>query len=171
MNTLSLMIHVLAATILVGPQVLMFYAVTPATWMVEDERLKRDLVRVVAGRFAKLAGVAIVLLIATGLYQFYSVVPEAIQGDLNGYRFGMLFMLKMTLVVILLVLIVVHGVVIGRRIGRLADEVIAGTGDPAALESARRSSFAFSTMMLIVSISILLLGVALGYHDFSYAPN
>jgi len=168
MEAISLMIHVVAAAILVGPQVLMFYAVTPATWLIGEERLKRDVVKVVASRFAKLAIGSLVILLVTGLYQYYSIVPEAIQEDIFAYRFGEIFVLKMTLVTVLLALIVVHGAVLARRIGRMSDEVIAGRGDTGALESARMQTLLFSGIMVIVSLAILMLGAVLGHHEFVY---
>jgi len=66
MGTISLAIHVTAAALFVGPQILMFFAVIPATWLIEDnEKLRRQVTRVVAARFGMLAMIAIVLLVVT----------------------------------------------------------------------------------------------------------
>lgn len=171
MDTISLILHVTAAAILVGPQVLMFLAVTPATWLVDDERLKRDLVRVVAGRFGMLAGSALVVLLATGLYQFYAYVPESIQDDMMSYRFGIIFVVKMTLFTVLILLILAHTMFFSRRIARMSDAVLAGQEDPGALEYVRMQSFGFSVLLLVVSVAILWLGVTLGDHAYSYLPR
>ena len=171
MDTISLMLHVTAAAILVGPQVLMFLAVTPATWLVDDERLKRDILRVVAGRFGMLAAGSIVILLATGLYQFYFYVPEPIQQNMMDYRFGIIFIVKMTLVTVLLLLILTHTLIFSRRIARLSDAVIAGEEDPGQLEHARMQSFGFSVLLLVVSVSTLWLGVALGDWAYSHVPR
>ena len=40
-----------------------------------------------------------------------------------------------------------------------------------ALEKARRSSFMFSTLLLVVSIALLFLGVTLGHHPYSLQPS
>ena len=101
METLSLMIHVTAAAVLVGPQVLMFYAVIPSSWLIDDERLKRDLLAVVARRFGALAGLALITLLVTGLYQFYSVTPDFIREDINAYRYGQIFMIHVSSLTIL----------------------------------------------------------------------
>ena len=79
MDTISLGLHVFFASILVGPQVLLFLAVVPATWLIEDEGLRRSVTRVVTRRFGVLSGISLVGLLATGLYQFYSdgIVPVA----------------------------------------------------------------------------------------------
>ncbi|MCK9486578.1 MAG: hypothetical protein M0R73_07735 [Dehalococcoidia bacterium] len=171
MDTISLMLHVTAAAVLVGPQVLMFLAVTPATWLVDDERLKRDLVRVVAGRFGMLAGASLVVLLLTGLYQFYFYVPEAIQENMMDYRFGIVFVVKMSLFTVLVLLIFAHMIFFSRRIARLSDAVLAGEADPGTLEYARMQSFLFSVLLLLVSIAVLWLGVALGDHEYARLPR
>ncbi|MEX2372446.1 MAG: hypothetical protein WD800_01460 [Dehalococcoidia bacterium] len=168
MDTISLIIHVTAAAILVGPQVVMFFAVIPATWFIEDEELKRNVTRTIAGRFGMLAGASIVVLLVTGLYQFYTAVPEEIQGDMMAYRFGTIFIVKMTMVTVLLGLILAHTMIYSRRITRLSDAVLAGEAEPGDVEYARRQSFGFSVFLLLASVITLWLGVTLGHHDYSY---
>ena len=168
METLSLALHVLLAAVLVGPQVLLFFAVVPATWLIDDEGVHRAVTRVVTRRFATLTVVSLVGLLVTGLYQFYSIPPEAIREDMMEYRFGMVFAAKMTALTLLIVLIAVHGVVFGRRIRATSEAVERGEADAATLEQARRSSLLFSTLILLVSVAILVMGVTLGHHEYSY---
>ena len=170
MDNLSLIIHVSAAVLFIGPQVILFLAVVPATWLIEDERLRRDVTLVVTQRFAKLAGAALVVLLVTGLYQFYSVVPTNVSDDMMNYRFGTLFMTKMILFTIVVALVAFH-IVIGKRVGRLTEAVIAGEGEAFELDSARRNSFLLSALMILVSFAILAFGVMLGRAEFSYIPN
>jgi hypothetical protein len=40
-----------------------------------------------------------------------------------------------------------------------------------ALEQARKASFLFSTLLLVVSIALLFLGVTLGHHAYSLQPS
>ena len=172
MQTISLIIHVMAAAILFGPQLLMFYAVTPATWMITNEETRRAVVKVVAGRFGQLTMVALVLLLVTGLYQYYSIVPDSIRQDPSGYRFGAIFATKMGAFTTIIVLIGVHVSVFARRIARLSDAVIAGDeNERGALETARSQSFLFSLVLLIVTFGALALGVMLGDESFSYAQR
>lgn len=174
MDTISLIIHVTAAAVLVGPQVLLFLAVVPSTWLIEDERLRRDVTRVVTARFGMISGVAIVTLLLTGLYQFYEVVPEFVQDDITGYRFGPVFIVKMTLFTLLLVMIAVHAFVIAPRIGRWSDAVIADPDDQDAawyLDSQRRWSFLLTLGMVLVSLAVLFLGVTLGHHEYSHVER
>lgn len=169
MAALSLVIHVLLAAVLVGPQILMFLAVAPASWLIEDHDLRSSVVRVIARRFAVLSVVALVGLLITGLYQFTSpaIVPPAIRANINGYRWGGLFMLKMTLFVVLIAMIAFHGAVLARRIGRVTEEVKAGRLEHWELERARRNSLLFSGVMILVSIAILALGVLLAYAPYA----
>lgn len=170
MDNLFLILHVSAAVLFIGPQVILFLAVVPATWLIEDERLRRDVTLVVTQRFARLAGAALVLLLVTGLYQFYSVVPTNVSDDMMSYRFGALFMTKMILFTLVVALVAFH-IVIGKRVGRLTEAVIAGEGEEFELDSARRNSFLLSALMILVSFAILALGVMLGRGEFSYIPN
>ncbi len=172
MQTTSLIIHVMAAAILFGPQVLMFYAVTPATWMLGNEEVRRSVVKVVTGRFGRLTVIALVVLLITGLYQYFSIVPEHIRDNPQGYRFGTIFIAKMGGFATILVLIAVHVFLFGRRIARLSDAVIAGdeTQRP-ALETARSQSFLFSLILLLVTMGTLALGVALRDESFSYVEK
>jgi len=171
LDTVSLIIHVIAAALLVGPQLLLFFAVTPATWLIDDERLRRNVTSVVGMRFGMIAMASLVALLVTGLYQFYSLVPEQITEDMSAYRFGPIFILKMTLFTVLVGLIVFHTFFIGRRVRQLSDAVVSGDGDPAALEGARRTSFVLSFFMVVASVFVLALGVMLGHHDYSWAAN
>ena len=173
-----------SAAILVGPQILMFLAVVPATWLIEDdERLKRTITRVVAGRFGMLATLAIVTLIVTGLYQYYTIVPVNVREAPSEYVFGPIFTLKMLMFVITMVLIGVHMRYYGKRIATLSDQVIAAQDDPFAksvdeiaalkdeLERVRHKSFGFSVLILGASLLTMWLGVALGDPSFSWAQR
>ncbi len=168
MNELSLIIHVSLAAVLVGPQLLMFLAVTPASWLIGDHELRTQVVRVIARRFAVLSVVALVGLLLTGLYQLYNVTPDTVREEMTDYRFGIIFMIKMTLFVLLIAMIAFHAAVLARRMGRVTEELRAGRADPAELEGARRNSLLFSGLMVLVSFAILALGVLLGNMQYSY---
>ncbi|MDA0815002.1 MAG: hypothetical protein O2924_00325 [Chloroflexi bacterium] len=167
-DLISLILHVSAAAILVGPQIVMFFAVTPATWFIESEALKRQVVGVIARRYGMFAGISLVVLLATGLYQFYSVTPAHIQDDMMAFRYGRIFVTKMTMFTALVLLIMVHAMVFAKRIRLLSDEVLAGRGSGDELERARQKSFGFSILLMLVSLAVLWLGVSLGHASYSY---
>ncbi len=170
MDTISLILHVTAAATLVGPQLLLFGAVIPATQALPEVE-RGAVTRVVTRRFGMLAGVALVVLLATGLYQFYEVVPEAVQDEMTDFRFGMIFISKMTLFTLLIGLIVAHAAWLGPRIQRELDAVGAAGGDAEALRALRQRSLWVSSAMVAASLGVLALGATLGHHDYSYATR
>ena len=172
MDTTMLAIHVLLAAVLVGPQVLLFYAVIPGTWLIEDEALRRAVTRVVTSRYATLTVVSLVGLLVTGLYLYTSdvFVPPDVRTNMMAFRFGAVFTLKMISIVLLVVLIGVHGMVFGRRVRETSEAVERGEATQGALEAARRSSLLFSALLLLLSIAILFMGVTLGNHAYSHEP-
>ncbi len=169
METLSLILHVTAAAALVGPQLLLFLAVVPATQQLPDSDRSR-VTRIVTRRFAMIAGVSLVALTITGLYQFYEVVPVAVQEEMADFRFGPLFMAKMTLFLVLIALIALHAAWLGPRIQRALDAAGTTGGGDAELQSLRRRSLWVSGATVAVSLAVLALGVALGHHEYAYLP-
>jgi len=172
-SEVSLVVHVLAATILVGPQILMFFAVAPASWAIEDDDLRTFVVRVIARRFATLTVIALVLLVATGLFQFYQddVVPPDVRENMVDYRFGLIFMTKMTLLVVLVGMIAFHAAVLARRMAAVTEGVKSGALERWELDRARRNSMLFSALMILVSIGILALGVLLAFGPYADVPR
>jgi len=172
-DTISIMLHVLFATMLVGPQILLTFAVSPSTWLIEDEGLRRQVTRVVTTRFAAITVVAIVGLLVTGLFQFYQdeFVPTDIRENMSDYRWGLIFIVKMTGFVVLLALVAVHAMVFGPRIRRASEAVERGEAEPGVLEQQRRTSFLFSILMLVVSVVVLFLGATLGHHPYSFVQS
>ena len=170
MDSISLGLHVLFVALLVGPQILLFYAVIPSTWLIDDEQLRSSVARVVTMRFGILVVVALVGLLVTGLFQFYSgdVVPEFVRDDMMDYRWGLIFSTKMTLLLVLIALIAVHTIVFGRRIREASDAVVAGDEEAKwKLENLRRNSLLFSMLIVLVSIALVLLGATLAHHPYS----
>jgi putative copper export protein len=146
----------------------MFLAVAPASWLIADHELRTNVVRVIARRFAVLSVVALVGLLITGLYQLYNVTPDVVREDMTAFRFGTIFMIKMTLFVVLIAMIAFHGAVLARRMAAVTEAVRSGSAEVGALEHARRNSLLFSGVMVLVSFALLALGVLLGNPQFSY---
>lgn len=170
MNSIVLALHVLFASMLVGPQILLFLAVVPATWLIPDERLRREVTRVVTQRFAWLASIAIGGLVLTGLYQLSAVVCPDVRDHMMDYRFGAVFGVKMLAFLALLVAIGLHGAIYGRNIRLMSEAVERGEVEPGRLEQARRNSLMFSLFILALSIAVLFMGATLGNHDYSCQP-
>ena len=64
-------IHILAATIWVGPQVFLFVAAVPALRTVEDTQVRARAMRVLTTRFGYLAWGALAVLVVTGIDNLY----------------------------------------------------------------------------------------------------
>jgi uncharacterized membrane protein len=174
-DNISLVVHTLSAAVLVGGMVLLFFAVTPATWPIEDELVRRGLIRVVTRRFAFMTVGALGLLLLTGIYQLMTdtITPAAVRDDMMAFRFGPVFMAKMFFTVTLVVVIGVHGMRFGPRIARATDAVIAAPEDDEArwqLENLRRTSLIFSFVMLVIGVTVLAMGVTLGNHGYAHIP-
>jgi uncharacterized membrane protein len=164
METISLILHVSAAAVLFGPQVLMFFALTPATWFIDDEELKGNVVSTVARRFGIMSAASILVLMATGVYQMQVFAPS----NLVETRWGSILVVKMIAFVVLMILLMIHTMYFSKKIRILSDEVINGDeGKVGDLDYLRRQSWLFSFLMLLVTTATLWLGIALGNHQFS----
>ena len=172
MDSLSLGLHVLFVSLLVGGEALLFLAVVPSTWLIDDEGLRRAVTQVVTRRFAIIAGVALVGLLITGLYQFYSetIVPPDVREEMLDFRWGWVFSVKMALFLVLVAMIAMHGAWFGKRIRLTSEAIERGEAEPVDLEGLRRLSLVFSALMLVVSVVLVLLGAMLGHHAYTDVP-
>jgi uncharacterized membrane protein len=154
-------LHVLAATVLVGPQIFLFVAAVPAIRSVEDARQRAQAMRVLTTRFGYLAWAAIVVLIITGIGNLYEVTPVD-PDQISEINYGKIFSAKMTLFVIVVALMAAHSFVLGPRLMRMQEE-----GAPEEqIASARRVSMIVSGVNLLLTLAILLCAAML-HTDFA----
>jgi uncharacterized membrane protein len=144
-------LHILGAVVFIGPQVFLAFVAMPALRSVEDARARQGAVRAITRGFGMLGGAALVVLVATGLYNFYAVPSVEIYFD-DRDRYRRLFELKMLLVTIVIVLTVLHGALFGRRLQQLQES---GASER-EIANARRWSMGASMLTLLASIFILL---------------
>ena len=149
-------VHILAATIWVGPQVFLFVAVVPAIRTVEDMQARARAMRVLTTRFGYLAWGAMAVLVITGIANLYEhdLDIEA----LFDRNFGTIFEIKMTLVILTVVLTALHSFVLGPRVLRLQESV----ADEAQIATVRRLSIIISAVNGLLALAILFLGALLG---------
>lgn len=149
-------IHILAATIWVGPQVFLFVAAVPALRTVEDTQVRARAMRVLTTRFGYLAWGALAVLVVTGIANLYEHdVDVDILFDLN---FGVIFQVKMTLLILTVALTAVHSFVVGPRLLNMQESV----ADEAELAPTRRLSIIISSVNLLIAFGILFCGALLG---------
>ncbi len=149
-------VHILAATIWVGPQVFLFAAVIPAMRTVEDMQARARAMRVLTTRFGYLAWGAMAVLVITGIANLYEhdLDIEA----LFDRNFGTIFEIKMTLVILTIVLTALHSFGLGPRVLRLQESV----ADETQIATVRRLSIIISAVNGLLALAILFLGALLG---------
>lgn len=149
-------IHILAATIWVGPQVFFFVAAVPALRTVEDTQVRARAMRVLTTRFGYLAWGALAVLVITGIANLYEHDLDV--GTLFERNFGVIFQVKMTLLIATVVLTAVHSFIIGPRLLNMQESV----ADEAELAPTRRLSIITSSVNLALALGILFCGALLG---------
>src|SRR3990172_9705737 len=100
-------LHVLAATIWVGPQIFLFVGAVPAVRTIEDAKLGASVVRVLTTSFGYLAWAAMIVLVITGIGNLYEIAPVD-PDDLFDLNYGAIFIAKMVLVGATIVLTALH---------------------------------------------------------------
>jgi uncharacterized membrane protein len=143
-------LHILGAVVFIGPQVFLAFVAMPALRSLEDARARQGAVRAITRGFGVLGGIALAVLVATGIYNFYEF--DALVDQDRFPRYFFLFQAKMTLVTIVIILTVLHGALFGRRLQQL-QESGASEGE---IAGARRWSMAASMLNLLASLFILL---------------
>ena len=154
-------LHILAATIWVGPQVFLFVAAVPAVRTVEDAQVRARIMRVLTTRFGYLAWGAMLVLVVSGIGNLFEVAPVDVE-DIFDLNYGAIFIAKMVLVVATVVLTALHSFVIGPRMLSLQGSVT----DEGQLGSARRLSVIVSAANLLLALGILF-AAALMNTDFA----
>ena len=142
-------IHIIAATIWVGPQVFLFVAAVPAVRTVEDAQVRARIMRVLTTRFVYLVWGAMFVLVITGIGNLFEHNLEVdVLLDLN---YGRILEVKIALVIATVALTALHSFVIGPRLLRLQESV----ADEAQIASTRRSSIIISASNLVLALGIL----------------
>lgn len=166
--TISLWLHLLAATVWVGPQVFLFVAAVPALRSIDHAMLRVRALEVMTSRFNALAWGALAFLVATGIIN--SIDRLQTIGDAFAVRYGWLLLGKVLLVALTAALSAWHSFYLGPRI--LALQRAEGLTSPLAgrqLLALRRLSVTVSALNLSIAIVILLFA-ALLRSNFAFAP-
>jgi uncharacterized membrane protein len=151
--------HVLAAMVWVGSQVMMFAVVVPAVRSVADEGMRYAVLRTVTTRFGYLGIGALALLVLTGLDNINRLAP----GDAFDIRYGYILATKLTMVAIVVVLTLLHTLVIGPAQLRLMSAGESSSGATAGERARmRRLSVLVSVLTLLLSLAIVFCAVLLG---------
>ena len=148
-------IHILAATVWVGPQVFLFVAAVPAVRTIEDMQVRTKVMRVITTRFNYLAWGALAVLVITGIANLYEHDLDVDQlFDLN---FGVIFQVKMTLLIATVILTGLHSFVLGPRVLNMQESAT----DPAEIAPVRRWSIMVSGVNGLLALAIVFCGALL----------
>ncbi len=165
-------IHLIAAAVWIGSQVMMFTTVTPSLRLIESPAVRGLVMRSVTRRFGYLGWGALLILILTGLgnvadrddlYQPVGVFDF-------GFRYAWLLTTKLALTVVVVLLTAWHTFVHGPRLLRELEATGGGRPTAAAearIGSMRRLSIIVSVVNLIIALGIIYLVTLM--QDFEFA--
>lgn len=164
-DAVNLWLHIFAATLWVGPQVFLFVAVVPALRQVTDAVERTRMLRVVVYRFGYLSLAAMAVLVATGVQNILNANETyfASGPGMLDYRFGVILVVKLTMVAVTIALTAYHALVIGPRQLALSE----GGGHEAELARLRLKSIVVSGLNLALSVGILFAAAMLATQSYS----
>lgn len=162
-------LHILAVTVWVGPQFMMFIAAVPAVRTIEDQQTRARVMRTIVTRFGWMAWAAMAVIILSGISNLFQVGDDA-PFDLTDtdYKWFHLFSLKMALVALMIILTAVHTFIVGPRQLALSETA---DPDPAELARLRRASMMISGLSLLLAIVVILIALIVADHAYSFQPT
>lgn len=143
-------VHIVAATIWVGPQVFLAIAAVPAVRTIEDAQIRAQVMRVITRRFGYLAWGAMAVLVVSGVGNLYEIAPVDPE-DIFDVNYGAILSAKIILVVATIGLTALHAFVLGPRVAALQESA----ADESEIASARRASIIISGVNLLLALGIL----------------
>lgn len=157
-QVIVLWLHILSAVIFIGPQVFFAMAAVPAMHTIDDVQQRATATRLMTTRFAVLASASLVVLLITGVINYFHAKDLGYISNDNFPRYFMALQIKLTLVTVVVILTILHGMVFGRRLQRLQE-----SNAPAdEIAKVRRWSMLASIANLAASIAVLFCAAVLG---------
>ena len=163
--------HILGVALFVGPQFFLALAVVPATRQIADMKSRVETIRVVTRRFGWVGGAGLVLIVAAGSYLIadwrdYYGVPEDI--GFTDLRFGVVFIIKMTLFVVMLAIVALHMFWLGpRQIEAMEAQANGERITEEEVRSARMQSVVASVAGLAIALVLMVMGAMLNTASWS----
>jgi uncharacterized membrane protein len=151
LEALPLWLHIVAAAVWVGSQVMMFVVVIPSLRLTEILIARHQVLRGVTRRFGYLGLAALILLALTGVDNLDRYAPD----DIFHFRYGYILAGKLIMLTIAIGLTAVHALWIGPRLLDLQANVDSIDDGAARMRGLRLKSIATSSMTLVLSLGIL----------------
>jgi len=164
-------LHILGVALLVGPQFFLALAWIPASRQISDLPTRVRAMRTITTRFGWVGGAGIVIIVVAGTYliadwrDYYAVPDDA---EFTSVRFGVLFIVKMTLFVVLLAALALHMFYLGpRQLEKLEDQAAGLNVSEADIKRVRMQSMAVSITGLVLALVIMVMGAMLNTANWS----
>ncbi|HZP26771.1 MAG TPA: DUF4149 domain-containing protein [Dehalococcoidia bacterium] len=170
MEHVNLWLHLVAATVWVGPQFFLFLATMPSLRAIEDRETRLRVLRVTTRRFGWMALAALVVLVATGVENLRDARKDGFDIYNGDFRYVWVFTAKMGLLTLAVLATALHALVIGPRQLRLQEQALAADNAGAAADAARlrKLSAIMASVALLASLGILFAAALLADHSYSF---
>lgn len=165
---LFLWLHILGVAIFVGPQVFLAYGWVPTSRQITDHATRLMAMRSLTRKFGYLGGAGLVLILISGTYLIstwrdYYAIPD--EESFTAVRYGVIFIVKMTVLLVMLVVVGFHTFVTGPR---LMDQLEAsGSEDDPRTRSLRMQSRILSILGLLLALALMVMGVSMNVAEYS----
>lgn len=172
LHIMSVWAHILGIALFVGPQFLLAFAWVPASRRIADLTTRAEAMRTITSRFAVIGGVGLLMILLSGTYQImtwrdYYSQPDDL--EFTSIRYGVIFIVKMTALIVMLILVGLHTFVIGpRQLNLLEEQAKGGDVLDDEVRSLRRKSMITSIVALLITLAIMVMGVAMGVSNYSF---
>ncbi len=171
--SILLFLHLIFIAVWVGSQVLVAAAVVPSIRRVEQGEARIAALETFTSRFNAVAWVSMVVIVITGgimigerLDQVRAIFGESIFDS----RWGIIFVIKMTLWALMVAAVGAHAFLVGPRQMELNRQALDHDDEWSArhLRPLQRRSILLSISGLVLSLLVLGSGAFLGNHGFSF---
>lgn len=168
-HIIAIWMHILGIALWVGPQFFLAFAWVPASRQIADPGSRLEAMRTITRRFAYIGGIGLLLIFVAGTYLITSFRDYYhYDGGFFDIRFGVVFLIKMTVLAVMLAVIGFHTFIVGPRLMRLMETRIAG-GEvtEAVIHKTRMQSMFLSITGLLLTLAIMVMGAMLNTVTFS----
>ncbi len=170
LHIIAIWLHILGIALLVGPQFFLAFAWVPVARTITDMPTRIRLTRTLTRRFGYLGGAGLVLIVVAGSYLIASWRDFYAQPDIGftDLRYGVLFIVKMSIFIVMLALLALHTFTVGPRLIDQMEAHTAGKATEADVRRARMMSMGLSIGGLALALALMILGVMMNTTEFSF---
>ena len=173
LHIIAIWAHILGIALFVGPQFFLALAWVPVSRGIADQAPRVDLTAKLTKRFGWIGGAGLLITILAGSYLIADWRDYYTQPDVGftTIRYGVLFIIKMSLLMVMLAVVAGHTFVVGPKlVEKLQDQLVRKATDD-DVRRARMASMAFSMVGLTLALAIMVLGVMMNTTNFSFRAS